>query len=264
MHGHIAVLTAVGRYAAVPAASHPHGSIIGLAALAGAVGITLWAYGHMRRAQCWLIAFAAGSCAVGIAAWTDALAALTSTSKGLTVLVIVASVSGIAFYLEAVHDLDGRKIRRAKRAKRNLRKMSRGIEKPGKELVPASRGGAVDIPRRRSALDAKDHHHHLRSPAVSAIFGTSFATVIISLGVLVRWVFQSIGGVGGSVTGASAQISSGAAAAAATSPHGTSPGMDLFLAALALMVVTYIGHRVHKRRLSGGKAGDQRAMGLGR
>lgn len=252
MHAHTVALAA--NHAAALTPPHAHGSVIVLAVLAGAAGLTLWAFRYTRRLVCWLIAFAAGICAIGVGVWSDALVALVTSGPGQIALIVIVFASGITFYLVAVHDAQGRKIRQAKR-KRRKDKKDRGRDDYDDDVsaeLALTGGKEIVIPRRSNTLDRRSHHHHIGSPAVAAIFGTSFSLLVITFGLIMTDLWESFTSLGSTVATQSGRASSGKAAAAAVAGHGQSPGHIVLIGAAILIAVLYGGHRV-SRRIHGDK-----------
>lgn len=252
MHAHTVALAAHEAAAVTP--PHAHGSVLVLAAIFGAVGLTLWAFKYRRRLSCWLIAFATGICAVGISVWSDALVALVTTPFGIVALVVTVAVSGMTFYLVAVHDTQGRKIRKAKKDKKAAKKAAKKAGQAyddegdvGAELALVG-GKEILIPRRHNQLDHRSHYHHLGAPAVAAIFGTSFALLVITFGLIMTDLWQSFTSLGSTVATQSDRVSSGKATAAAAAGHGMSPGHIALIGLAILLVVLYAGHRIEKWR----------------
>lgn len=253
MHAHTAALAA---HAAAVVAPHAHGSVLVIAALAGAAGLTLWAFRYTRRLVCWLIAFAAGICAVGITVWSDALIALVTTPAGLIALIVIVFASGITFYLVAVHDAQGRKIRKAKRDRKQRDKKVKEARKRGDgyddedfaaELALAGASGKeIVVPRRSNTLNQRSHHHHLGSPAVAAIFGTSFSLAVLTFGLIASELWQSFTSLGSTVATQSDQVSTGKATAAALGHGSMSPLHVLLIAVAIAAAVLYAGHRVSR------------------
>lgn len=253
MHAHLAALIAAHHAAA--AAPTAHGSAIFIAVIAGAIGVTLYAYGHARRFQCWMIAIAAGACVIGVSVWTDALAALIDNWVGQLFLVGIVVVSGFAFHMEAVHDAEGRRIRQAKRKRRKGKKDAKAARRRGDddyaddisaELELASKA-EVAIPHRRSLLDNAKHHHPVRSPFISTVFGTAFTLALISIGLIAEDLWQSVTGLGTGLVTQSSRVNSGKAAAAAVKHH-HSPVPVLLAAFLIVGMVFYLAHKVHQHR----------------
>ena len=88
-----------------------HGYPVTAAAICGAVGMLTWAYGKAARITAWAFGLAAFFAAIGITAWLDALAGLTSRGGGLAVFALVLTASGFAFYYEVIRKHKHHRIR---------------------------------------------------------------------------------------------------------------------------------------------------------
>lgn len=80
-----------------------HGYPVAAGAILGLIGMRLWHYHRMPRVQAALFAASAFLLTVGVTLWLDALAGLTGTGTGLTVLIVVLALGGLGAWFEVVH-----------------------------------------------------------------------------------------------------------------------------------------------------------------
>ena len=262
IHGSAVALAAASHASvAAHAARHAHGDALAIAVIIGALGLTLWAYGHVRRLTCWLIAGAAAFIGVGFTVWTDSLVGITSSGPGLTVLGVLVLVSPFAFYYEAVHHPGRRRFRSARKQKRLAERAEDGNEKAQRALAD---------PKMASTLDGTDHHHRVRTPAIAAVFGTVVALGIVSSSLLLTAAKEALMGAGQAFSQTSTAVTSGKAQKAMT--HGQDV-RNFFIGLAIFLVAVYVLHRVHKymklgpkkdRPKKGAKGGGNRGGGGGR
>lgn len=79
-----------------------HGYPVAAGAIIGFLALRLWHYHKMPRITAWLFGISAFLLTVGVTVWLDALAGLTGTGTGLTVLAAVLLIGGISWYFEGV------------------------------------------------------------------------------------------------------------------------------------------------------------------
>lgn len=79
-----------------------HGYPIAAGAILGIIAMRLWHYHKLPRFQAFLFTAAAFLLTVGVTVWLDALAGLTATGTGLTVLAVVLLLGGLAFWFEVI------------------------------------------------------------------------------------------------------------------------------------------------------------------
>jgi hypothetical protein len=250
MHGYTQAVTLAAHASGLGPHAHAHGDAIIAAAILGALGITLWVYSHTRRLISWLIAAATALVAAGLITWRDALVGITSSGTGLAILFILVFISPVCFYYEAIHHPVRRRERQAKRRERLTRRSEDGDEKAALALKSV---------KRASTLDGVDHHHHIRTPAIAAVFGTVVTLTIISFGALLTEAREVMTGAADSFAQSSSAVRSGKAAAAM--PHSTDSGI-LFAGLVVFAIVIYGAHRAHKWRIGEGKKAQKQAKQL--
>ena len=238
IHGS-AVALAAASHASV--AAHAHGDALAIAVMVGALGLTLWAYGHVRRLTCWLIAGAAAFIGVGFTVWTDSLVGITSSGPGLVILGVLVLVSPFAFYYEAVHHPARRRFRQAKKQQALTKRAEKGNEKAQLALA---------APKMTNSLDGKEHHHRVRTPAIAAVFGTVVALGIVSSSLLLTAAKEALMGAGQAFSQTSAAVSSGQAQTAMTHGHAV---RNFFIGLAIFIVGVYILHRIHQYHTLGPK-----------
>lgn len=79
-----------------------HGYPIAAGVVLGIIAMRLWHYHKAPRIQAFLFTAAAFLLTVGVTVWLDALAGLTATGTGLTVLLVVIVLGGLAFWYEVI------------------------------------------------------------------------------------------------------------------------------------------------------------------
>jgi hypothetical protein len=79
-----------------------HGYPVAAGAIFGLLAIRLWHYKKAPRLTAWLFGLAAGLLTIGVTVWLDALAGLTATGTGLTVLIAVILIGGVSWYFEGI------------------------------------------------------------------------------------------------------------------------------------------------------------------
>jgi drug/metabolite transporter (DMT)-like permease len=79
-----------------------HGYPVAAGAVLGLLAARLWHYHRLPRLTAWLFGLAAGLMTIGVTVWLDALAGLTATGTGLTVLLAVLLIGGISWWFEGV------------------------------------------------------------------------------------------------------------------------------------------------------------------
>lgn len=206
------------------------GDPLAWACLTLAFGGLLWHHEHhFQRLTAWLFAASAAFLVLAIPAWRGALAGLTLTGAGLTILGIAALIIFPAFHLQAI---------RAAKAGRLSKLLAgkKGKRGPGAQVALLSGG-----PPRRN------HHRRIGTPVVSMCAGTLAIIVIGAWRLLAGAAGRSAAGAGQALLHSSAQISSGRAAA--TVPAGNRPG--ILIAGLAVLIVVALIMRKHDRRKRG-------------
>ena len=108
--------------------------------------------GWAPRFTAWMLALSAAAFTLAIPAWRDTLAAFTAGKGGLGVLTVVLFISGLCFYLQAVH--------RRKNADSGS----------GWRSLFKKKGAAAPALKPRHS---RHHYHRLYTMAVSAAFGTA-------------------------------------------------------------------------------------------
>lgn len=212
------------------------GDPLAWACLTLALGGLLWHHEHhFQRLTAWLFAASAAFLVLAIPAWRGALAGLTLTGAGLTILGIAALIIFPAFHLQAI---------RAGRAGR----LSKLLAKKGGKGTP---GGQVAL--LASGPARRNHHRRIGTPIVAMCAGTLAIVVIGAWRLLADAAGRSAAGAGQALLRSSAQISSGRAAA--TVPAGSRPGI-LIAGVAALIVVAMImrSHDKRKRRSGSGRS----------
>ena len=79
-----------------------HGYPVALGAIAFVTGAVLWRYKKLHRLSAIGFGLGAFFLAVGVVPWLEALASLTASGTGITVLILVDIVSGFGAWYEAV------------------------------------------------------------------------------------------------------------------------------------------------------------------
>ena len=79
-----------------------HGYPIAAGVVLGIIAMRLWHYHKLPRFQAFLFTASAFLLTVGVTVWLDALAGLTATGTGLTVLAVVLLLGGLAFWFEVI------------------------------------------------------------------------------------------------------------------------------------------------------------------
>ena len=79
-----------------------HGAPVAAGAVLGILAIALWRYKKLPRVQAVMFIAAAFFLTVGITIWLDALAGLTATGTGLTVLMVVLGLGAFVVWFEVI------------------------------------------------------------------------------------------------------------------------------------------------------------------
>jgi hypothetical protein len=216
------------------------GNAVAWGILTGAAGALLWAHEHhFQRFTAWLFAASAGFLTVGVPPWRDALAGLTTTGAGLTVLGLLALVIFPTFHLEAI-----RTHRRSRFA--------------GLLGGKSKNGGGGRLAILGSTAPRKNRHHRIRTPVVAMIAGVLAVVVIGGWRLMVAAAGKSAAGAGQALVQSSRQISNGQAAAGVPASH--RPG--IYVAGIVvLLVIVAVMRSADRRRHGGGRGrGGQRAL----
>lgn len=87
-----------------------HGYPIAAGAILGIFAIALWHYDKLRRVHNALFIASAALLTVGITVWLDALAGLTATGTGLTVLMVILGLGAFVVWFEVIRKHKHRRI----------------------------------------------------------------------------------------------------------------------------------------------------------
>jgi hypothetical protein len=206
-------------------------------ALTGGLGAFLWWHEHhWQRFTAWLFAIAAACWTVAIPPLFDALAALTASGSGRTILGLLILFAGVTFWLQAV---------RTHKPSR-LARLLKGKPKPSKGGSP---GGVVavlgDAPRR------PNRHRRIGTPVISIITGALFVIVVGGWRILLKNAGTSAAGALASLAQSSKRVNNGTAAAAVPQSHRP----EIYITAVIVLLVIILVMRSIEKRRRGGKAG---------
>lgn len=176
-------------------------SVLLLLAIIAPLAVGLWLYRHMRRTVAVLFTATAFLLVVGVATWRDSLASLVTSERALAGLLAVVGISGLIL---GIHVHSARKPRDGK-------------------------------PRH------KDHHHHVWTPAIALVAGTSLALTVGEGINLLRQLQHAPAGTSGALSQAVTQINSGQAGHAV--PQGQ--GMTVVVIGIGVLVVLVFLARWH-------------------
>jgi hypothetical protein len=211
-------------------------AIMGVAV--AAAGVRLWLYGRLPRPTAWVLAFGFVLLGIGIPVWTDTLASLTKSQTGQYALMGVLFVTGVSFYVEAVH-------------------------KPRKPKID---GNGV-MPDQKP-----DHYHRVTTMATASVFGTALVVAIVRWATLRGLAKNSPSTVRQTFRQQAAFVKSGQAAASitASTEHLVLLGAFLIFTALVALLVWYerrkpekVAEREAKERARDRKK-EKKAIGSGR
>ena len=213
-----------------------HG-LIGNPAAWGAMSLGLgaflwWHEHHWTRFIAWCFALAGACWTVAIPPLFDALAALTTSGAGLTVLGLLSLFVGVSFYLQAV------RTHKPNRFARLLKGKPKG-GKPGAEVAVFSGGP----PR-------KNRYRRIATPVISVMTGALAVIVVGGWRLLLKHAGTSAAGAVAALAEQSRRVNNGKAAAAIPQSHRP----EVYMAAVAALVVIILVMRsIEKRRHGGGK-----------
>jgi hypothetical protein len=207
-------------------------------AIVGALGVVLWHHEHhWQRFTAWCFAVAAGCFTVAIPPLFGALAALTTTGTGLTVLAVVGGITFVTFYLHA--------IRSGKRSRFSGLLRRKGGGEVSKALTPVSR---------------PNRYRRIGTPIVSIVAGALFVVVVGGWRLLAKNAGTSAAATLKTLATSSAKVNNGSAAASVPPSH--RPEV-YFAAVVVLLAIAFIMRLVDKRRHGGGKGSPQAQRGKG-
>ena len=193
-------------------------SVLLLLAVIAPAAAGLWLFRHLRRTVAVLFAATAFLLVVGYSTWRDSLASLVTTERALAGLLFVAVISGLILAI-MVHSA----------------RKPRGAGKPH-----------------------QDYHHHVWTPAVALVAGTSLALAIGDGINLLRQLSHAPAGTSAALAQAMTQINSGHAGQAV--PH--SQGLTVVAIGVGVLAVLIFLARWHSgegKRHRGGKPGGKTA-----
>jgi hypothetical protein len=224
-----------------------------LAAIFGTWGALLWHHKHhWQRFTAWMFALTAWFATLAIPAWQYALAGLLQTSGGATVIIVLAMVAGVTFYLTAVRSA------RKSWLRRTLLRSSKKDGQPGKDLVPYI---PAESPHR------PDRHHRIWTPFWSIVAGSLGVVVFGGWRLLAADIGRSAASSARDLVRSQSQINSGRAAAAVPPSH--RPGIYV-VGILVLVAIAVIMHKIDKhpqkkaeKAARGGRGGRGGAAMLG-
>lgn len=200
--------------------------------IVGAVGVALWHHEHhWQRVTAWCFAVAAGCFTVAIPPLFDALAALTTTGTGLTVLAVLGGITFVTFYLHAVRS------HKKSRFSGLLRRK------------PAGGGSGGEVSKALAPVSRPNRYRRVGTPIVSIIAGALFVIVVGGWRLLAKNAGTSAAATLKTLATSSAKVNNGSAAKAVPPSHRP----DVYIAAVVvLIVITLILRSVEKRRHGGG------------
>ena len=205
-------------------------------AMIGALGVVLWHHEHhWQRFTAWCFAVAAGCFTVAIPPLFGALAALTTTGTGLTVLAVVGGITFVTFYLHAIRS--GKKNRFSGLFRR------KGGGEVSKALTPVSR---------------PNRYRRIGTPIVSIIAGALFVVVVGGWRLLARNAGTSAAATLKTLATSSAKVNNGSAAASVPPSH--RPEVYV-VAVVVLLAIALVMRSVDKRRHGKGSPQAQRGKG---
>jgi hypothetical protein len=214
--------------------------------LTGAFGFLLWAYEHhFQRFTLWLFAASAAFAVAGIPSWRDALAGLTITGGGLTVLGVLVMVFGPAFHFSAVRSAKGTRL-------------SRILKGKGKGKDKGQPGTALAL--MGSSAPKRNRYHRTFSPAVALVAGTLFAVVLGGWRLMAAAAGKSLAGAGADMLQSSAKISNGTAAKGVPASHRP----ELLLIGVVVLIVFFFILRAIEKAKRGAQNKNQRGGGAPR
>jgi hypothetical protein len=180
-----------------------------------AAAFGLWHHEHhWQRFTAWLFAISAACFTAAIPPLFDALAALTASGAGLTVLGVLGGFTFLTFYLQAV------RTHKKNRFARLLKGKSTGG--PGKDV--ALLGSAPARPNR---------HRRIGTPIVSIIAGSLFMLVIGGWRLLLKNAGTNAAKALRDIAANSKRVNNGKAAAAIPPSHRP----EVYIAAVIILVV---------------------------
>jgi hypothetical protein len=199
------------------------GCVLGIGAV-----LFWWHEHHWQRFTAWLFGASAACFTIAIPTVFDALAALTATPTGLTVLAVTDVAVGVAFYLQAV------RTHKRSRGGKLFGKFRKSL--PGEDaLTPVSR------PNRYKAV---------LTPLVSVLAGAFGVVTFGAWRILTEHASATAAGTFAALGHSVASVNDGTAARAI--PHAALQGTYLRLAG-AFAVLALVMHFVSKRKRKGGK-----------
>jgi hypothetical protein len=211
-------------------------------ALSGGLGAFLWWHEHhWQRFTAWLFAISAACWTVAIPALFGALAALTTTGSGLTILGLLGLFAFVTFYLQAI---------RTHKQNRFARLLKGKPKAGGKEMAILGAGP----PR-------KNRHRRIGTPIVSIITGALFVIVVGGWRLMLKGAGKSAAGALASLAEQSKRVNNGRAAAAVPQSH--RPEIYI-VAVIALLVILFVMRSVEKARHGGKKGGGAPGLPGGR
>jgi hypothetical protein len=211
-------------------------------AIIGGLGAFLWWHEHhWQRFTAWCFAVAAACWTVAIPPLFDALAALTASGSGRTVLGLLILFAGVTFYLQAI---------RTHKQSRFMR-LLKGKPKPGQ-------GGGKELALLAGGPPRKNRHRRIGTPVVSIITGALFVIVVGGWRLLLENAGTSAKGALAALAEQSKRVNNGKAAAAIPQSH--RPEVYL-VAGVAILVMILVMRSIEKRRHGGGKKPQQQRGG---
>jgi hypothetical protein len=198
-----------------------------------AVAVVLWHHEHhWQRFTAWCFAVAAGCFTVAIPPLFGALAALTTTGTGLTVLAVVGGITFVTFYLHAVRT--GRKNRFAGLLRR--------------------KGSGGEVSRALAPVNRPNRYRRVGTPVVSIVAGALFAVVVGAWRLLLKNAGASAAATLKTLATSSAKVNNGSAAAAVPPAHRP----EVYIAAIAVLAfIALVLRTLDRRRRGGGKMVQQ-------
>jgi hypothetical protein len=211
-------------------------------ALSGGLGAFLWWHEHhWQRFTAWLFAISAACWTVAIPSLFGALAALTTTGSGLTILGLLGLFAFVTFYLQAI------RTHKQNRFARLLKGKPKG---GGKEMAILGAGP----PR-------KNRHRRIGTPIVSIITGALFVIVVGGWRLMLKGAGKSAASALASLAEQSKRVNNGRAAAAVPQSH--RPEIYI-VAVIAVLVILFVMRSVEKSRRGGKKSGGAPGLPGGR
>jgi hypothetical protein len=208
----------------------------------GLGGFLWWHEHHWTRFIAWCFAIAGACWTVAIPQLFDALAALTTSGAGLTVLGLLSLFTGVTFYLQAI---------RTHKTSRFMR-LLKGKPKPGQG------GGGKELALLAGGPPRKNRYRRIGTPIVALMTGALAVIVVGGWRLLVKHASTSAAGAVAALAEQSKRVNNGKAAAAIPQSH--RPEVYV-VAGIALLVIILVMRSVEKRRHGGGKKAQQQRGG---